>query len=75
MSAVCGALHLWKLMNVQEHLLAPPPSQVILPAAQAVLQGRSFKKLVPKLSVAPETWHFTNELQMQIRLIEFPLPA
>lgn len=46
----------------------------ILPAAQAVLQGRSFKKLILNLPVAPETWHFTNELQMQIRPFEFSLP-
>lgn len=52
----------------------PITEPVILPAAQAALQGRLFKKLVPNLSVAPETWHFTNELHMQLRPFEFSLP-
>lgn len=64
-----------KINECTRAFVGPTTEPVILPAAQAVLQGRSFKKLLPKLSVAPETWHFTNELQMQIRLFELPLPA
>lgn len=50
--------------------VGPITESVILPAAQAVLKGRLFKKLVPNLSVAPEMWQFTNDLQMQIRPFE-----
>lgn len=45
---------------------------VILKATQAmVLQGRLLEDQVLNLSVALAVWHFPDELQVQVRLLEF----